>query len=165
MGRTHRLHHQPMQSQTERHGRDSCIDLGNVQNHPAYRLQCTHQVRHRLRKHGLRQSDSEDEGEAGSASRTGSKDLLWIVTWNSQSVAANGIRSTSAQPSTSTSADYAVKFQSDRDHPTANIMKNCWQDTYARTSRAGNRSARKSKRSSTSSALPTYFEDHSKQHR
>ena len=28
-------------------------------------------------------------------------------------------------------SDYAVKIQSDRDHPTANIMKDCWQNTYA----------------------------------
>ena len=34
----------------------------------------------------------------------GSEDLLWIVTRNSQSIAASGMRSTSSQPLTSTSA-------------------------------------------------------------
>ena len=28
-------------------------------------------------------------------------------------------------------SDYAGKIQSDRDHPTANIMKDCWQNIYA----------------------------------
>ena len=29
-------------------------------------------------------------------------------------------------------SDYAVKIQSDRDHLTANIMKDCWQNIYVR---------------------------------
>ena len=103
MSNTHR-HHRPMQSPAEHHARDSWINFGSIQKHPVYHLQGCHQVRLRLRMHGPRQSGSEDEGDAGSASRTGSENLLRIVTWNSQSVTASGMRPTSAQPSRSTSA-------------------------------------------------------------
>ena len=103
MSSTHRLHHRPMQSPTEPHARDIRIDMGSVQKHPAHHLQGTHQIRHRLRKHGLRQCGSEHEGEAGSTSRTGPEDLLRIVTGNSKSIAASGMRSTSDQPPTTTS--------------------------------------------------------------
>ena len=65
MGSTHRLHHRPMQGKTEPHARDIRIVMKSVQKHRAYRLQGTHQIRHRLRKHGLRQCGSENEGEAG----------------------------------------------------------------------------------------------------
>ena len=85
-----------MQSLAEPHARNSWINLRSVHKHPDYHLQGTRQIRHRLRMHGLRECGSEDEGEAGSASGTDSEDLLWVVTWNRESVAASGMRLTSA---------------------------------------------------------------------
>ena len=71
---------------------------------------------------GSRQRCRADKGEPGSSSVA--EDLPWIVTRNCQSVAASGMRSTSAQSSTPmTPPDYAIKIQSDRDHPTESIMK------------------------------------------
>ena len=86
MGSTYRPHHRLMQSPAEPRARNSWIDLGRVQKHVADRQQGTDEVRHRLQMHGLRQCGSNDEGKAGSASGTGSEDLLWIVTWNTDSV-------------------------------------------------------------------------------
>ena len=77
--------------------------MGSVQKHPARRLKGIHQIRHRLRKHGIRQCGSEDEGEAGSTSRTRPEDLLRIVTRNSQSIAGSEVRSTSAELQMTTS--------------------------------------------------------------
>ena len=86
-----------MENPTESHARNSRIDLGSkIQKHPAYRVQSTRQIRHQLCMHGLRQCGSKDEGEAG-------PDLLRIVAWNSQSDAASGMWSNSAQPSTTMS--------------------------------------------------------------
>ena len=92
-----------MQSPTNSHARDIRFDMESVQKHPAHRLQGKHQIRRGLRKHGVRRCGSEDEGEAGSTSKTGPEDLLRIITWNSQIIAASGMWSTSAQPSTTTS--------------------------------------------------------------
>ena len=63
-------------------------------------------------------------------------------------------------------SDYAEKIQSDRDHPTTSIMKDCWaagRTSTPRTGRTENRTTPKSRRSSTPSTLPTYLKYHSKQ--
>ena len=80
MGSTYQLHHRLMQGKTEPHARDIRIVMESVQKNPAHRLQGTHQIRHRLRKHDLRKCGCENEGDAGSTSRTGPEDLLRIVT-------------------------------------------------------------------------------------
>ena len=154
MGSRHWQHNQPMQSPVEPHALDRWIDLGTSRSILLiiYKALVRSIINYGCIAYDSAATMTKDKLDRlkGQAMRVCCESLPGTVKASLQmqcSEPALSLRRRCPQ------SDYAVKIQSDRDHPTASIMKDCLQNIDATCSWTGSRSCQRTPSTSGNSTV------------